>query len=86
MICRNSFFENGININDQISKSYKKQLEILIEEDIPCAKFVKSKYLNQPEQICTEEAQREALHNSSKGQKEDINLHYMWKVARFIRK
>ena len=32
-------FENGLNINE-ISENYKKQLKILPEENIPCAKFV----------------------------------------------
>ena len=45
---RNLLFENGLNING-ICENYKKQLNILIQEKTPCAKFVKSKYANQPE-------------------------------------
>ena len=81
----NLFFENWLNINE-ICENYKKQLKTLIQENIPCAKFVKSKYANQPEKNFTEEAQREAIHKSSIDQTQDINLNYMWKVARFIRK
>ena len=56
------------------------------EENIPCAKFVKSKCANQPEKFFTEEGQREAIHKSSIDQTQDVNLNYMWKVARFMRK
>ena len=38
---RNLLFENGLNINE-ICENYKKQLKTLIQENIPCAKFVKS--------------------------------------------
>ena len=49
---RNLLFENGLNINE-ICENYKKQLKTLIQENIPCAKFVKSKCANQPETIFT---------------------------------
>ena len=78
-------FENGLNINE-ICENYKKQLEILFQENIACAKFVKSKCANQPDKICTEKAQREAIQKSLIDQTQDINLNYMWKVAQFIRK
>ena len=61
---RNLLFENGVNINE-IYENYKKQLKTLIQENIPGAKFVKSKCANQPETIFTDEAQREAIHKSS---------------------
>ena len=57
-----------------------------IEENIPCAKFVKSKCANHPEKFFTEEGQREAIHKSSIDQTQGVNLNYMWKVARFMRK
>ena len=41
-------------------RTLKKQLKTLIPENIPWAKFVKSKCGNKPEKIFTEEAQREA--------------------------
>ena len=65
-------------------KNYKTQLKILIQENISCTKFVKSKFPKQPEKCFTEEAQREAIHKSSIEQAQGINLNYMWKV--FIRK
>ena len=43
-------------------KITKKKLKILIQENIPCAKFVKSKFANQPEKVCAEKTQRETLH------------------------
>ena len=55
-------------------KNYKTQLKILIQENIRCAKFVKSKFPNQPEKCFTEEAQREATHKSSIDQTQGINL------------
>ena len=58
---RNLLFENGLNINE-ICENYKKHLKTLIQENIQCAKFVKSKCGNQPEKIYTKEAQREAIH------------------------
>ena len=66
-------FENGLNINE-ICENYKKQLEILFQENIACAKFVKSKCANQPDKICTEKAQREAIQKSLIDQTQDINL------------
>ena len=50
------------------------QVKSLIEKNRPCAKLIKSKYSNQPEQIYREEAQRQTLHNLSKKQKQNINL------------
>ena len=58
---RNLLFENGLNINE-ICENYKKHLKTLIQENIQCAKFVKSKCGNQPEKIYRKEAQREAIH------------------------
>ena len=73
----NLLFENGLNIN-KICENYMKQLKILLQENIPCTIFVKSKFINQPEQICTEESQKEvAIHKSSIDQTQDINLNYM---------
>ena len=45
---RNLLFENGLNINE-ICENYKEQLKKLIQGNILCAKFVKSKCANQPE-------------------------------------
>ena len=73
----NLLFENGLNIN-KICENSMKQLKILLQENIPCTIFVKSKFTNQLEQICTEESQKEvAIHKSSIDQTQDINLNYM---------
>ena len=82
---RNLLFENGLNINE-ICENYTKPVKILIQENIRCAKIVKSKCASQPEKIFKDEAQRGAIHKSLIDQTQDINLNYMWKVARFNRK
>ena len=70
----------------RFSNLHQCTFKIPIQENMSCAKFVKSKYANQPEQIFAEEAQREAIHKLSIDQTQDVNLSYMWKVARFIKK
>ena len=42
---RNLLFENGLNINE-VCENYKKQLKILIQENMPRAKLVKSNCAN----------------------------------------
>ena len=54
------------SIKTKLVKTIKYNLKIFIQGNLPCTKFVKSKYSNQPE---PEEEQGEALHNSSKDQK-----------------
>ena len=41
----NLLFENGLNIN-KICENSMKQLKILLQENIPCTIFVKSKFTN----------------------------------------
>lgn len=82
---RNLLCENGLYINE-VNYKYKTQLKVLIQENIPPTKFVKSKYSNQPENICGEQAQGEALDYSSKVQTLDVIFNHIWKVAQFIRK
>ena len=41
----NLLFENGLNLN-KICENYMKQLKILLQENIPCTIFVKSKFTN----------------------------------------
>ena len=58
----NLIFENGLSIND-ICENYKKQLKILIQENIPCTKFVKSKCSNHPENILQKERKEKQYIN-----------------------
>ena len=70
----------------EICENYKKPVKILIQENMRFAKIVKSKCASQPEKIFKDKAQRGAIHKSLIDQTQDINLNFMWKVARFNRK
>ena len=54
---RNLLFENGLNING-ICENYKKQLNILIQENTPWKNLLKVIVPTSQNNICTEEAQR----------------------------
>ena len=56
----------------------------LIEENIPAAKFVRSFRLNEPEKICSDATQRQALENAiSQNTSDDLNL--LFQAAKLIR-
>ena len=60
---KNILLENGLD-NKFIKENYKKYLKGLIEENIPAAKFVRSFRLNEPEKICSDATQQQALENA----------------------
>ena len=55
---RNLLFENGLNIK-KICENYKKQFNILIQENKSCTKFVKSNCANQPEKKIVQKKHKE---------------------------
>ena len=80
---KNILLENGLD-NKFIKENYKKYLKGLIEENIPAAKFVRSFRLIEPEKICSDATQRQALENAvSQNTSDDLNL--LFQAAKLIR-
>ena len=71
---KNILSENGLD-NKFKEENYKKYLKGLIGENIPAAKFVRSFRLNEPEKICSDATQRQALENAvSQNTSDDLSL------------
>ena len=80
---KNILLENGLD-NKFIKENYKKYLKGLMEGNIPAAKFVRSFGLNEPEKICSDATQRQALENAvSQNTSDDLNL--LFQAAKLIR-
>ena len=77
--------ENG-ELHENLSNNYKKLLKDLIEDHIPSAVFVKSKYKNKPEQILSGDTQSEAVDLVAEDLTDESDVKAMWKVANKIRK